>query len=243
MNNHNQNVLRLTLFQETACYKKPVAFKVGETYPLPPYATVKGMLHHLLEADEFIPMKICIQGRFESRVVDYQSHYFFKKRNVAEFPLVMDGLPFHYEYETMTTMPMYVHLLLNVKLVIHVAAQEEILTRIEQAINAGKPISLGRWEDLVRIDECERTTLRPYAHDEAPASPYPMYFPVSVEEEVDGVPYRLNWKYTVIQGVRQWQKIKVKYIQAGQIFWNESEKIMLDDQGHPVVFAREMGEE
>lgn len=243
MVSRDQSVLRLTLFQETACYKKPVAFKVGETYPLPPYSTVKGMLHHLLGAEEYIPMKICIQGRYESRVVDYQRHYLIKKRDVPEFPLVLDGLPFEVNHKHMTTMPMYVHMLLNVKLVIHVATQEEVLARIEQSIYSGQPISLGRWEDLVRIDECERTTLRLYDYDEEIASPYPMYFPVSVEEEVDGVPYRLNWKYTVIQGVRQWQKIKVKYIQAGQIFWNESEKIMLDDQGHPVVFAREMEEE
>lgn len=33
-------VLKLKLFQETACYKKPFAFKVAETYPLPPYSTI-----------------------------------------------------------------------------------------------------------------------------------------------------------------------------------------------------------
>ena len=33
-------ILKLKLFQETACYKKPFAFKVAETYPLPPYSTV-----------------------------------------------------------------------------------------------------------------------------------------------------------------------------------------------------------
>lgn len=33
-------ILRLKLFQESACYKKPFAFKVAETYPLPPYSTI-----------------------------------------------------------------------------------------------------------------------------------------------------------------------------------------------------------
>ncbi len=59
-------VLRLKLFQETACYKKPLAFKVSETYPLPPYSTVKGMLHALVDATEFIPMRISVQGTYDT---------------------------------------------------------------------------------------------------------------------------------------------------------------------------------
>ena len=73
-------VLKLRLFQETACYKKPFAFKVGETYPLPPYSTIVGMLHKVLkEKKEFIPMRVSVQGNYENKFVDFQSIYFFKK--------------------------------------------------------------------------------------------------------------------------------------------------------------------
>lgn len=51
-------LLRLKIFQETACYLKPFAFKVGETFPLAPFSTVKGMLHAVLDAKEYIPMNI-----------------------------------------------------------------------------------------------------------------------------------------------------------------------------------------
>lgn len=231
-------VLRLTLFQETACYKKPTAFKVGETYPLPPYSTVKGMLHHLLQADRFIPMKLCIQGTYESRVVDYQSHYFFKKRGVAELPLTMDGLAYRPPYEYMTTMPIYMHMLLNVKLVIHISAEAETLDQIEQALLSGVSISLGRWEDLVRVDECKRIPL--FENDDERRTPYPMYWPVSDEEDVSGVPYRLNWKYKIVRGIRQWQRIKVRYIQAGFMPWTSN--VRWDEEGFPVIFANEMEE-
>ncbi|KPC99014.1 CRISPR-associated protein [Geobacillus sp. BCO2] len=70
--------LRLKLFQETACYKKPFASKVAETYPLPPYSTVKGMIHALLRADRFIPMRLSVQGEYEAKLLDYQRHYFLK---------------------------------------------------------------------------------------------------------------------------------------------------------------------
>ncbi|MEZ2661269.1 CRISPR-associated protein Cas5, partial [Aneurinibacillus aneurinilyticus] len=60
-------VLRLKLFQETACYTKPFANKVAETYPLPPYSTVKGMIHQLLQANELLPLLFSVQGSYETR--------------------------------------------------------------------------------------------------------------------------------------------------------------------------------
>ena len=68
-------ILKLKLFQETACYKKPFAFKVAETYPLPPYSTVIGMFHKILGADsgEYYPMNISIQGEYESIFSNYQN--------------------------------------------------------------------------------------------------------------------------------------------------------------------------
>ena len=44
-------ILKLKLYQETACYKKPFATKVAETYPLPPYSTIIGMFHKILQAE------------------------------------------------------------------------------------------------------------------------------------------------------------------------------------------------
>ena len=67
-------ILKLKLFQESACYKKPFAFKVSETYPLPPYSTVIGMFHKIIGAKsgEYYPMNISIQGDYESIFSDYQ---------------------------------------------------------------------------------------------------------------------------------------------------------------------------
>lgn len=232
------DVLRLKLFQETACYKKPAAFKVGETYPLPPYSTVKGMLHQILQADKYIPMEICIQGSYESRIVDYQKHYFFKKNKTTDFPLITDGLALDFSYLDITAMPIYMHLLLNVNLVIHVRADKDIMLRIKQGIENGISFSLGRWEDMVRVDECRMVQLREAEGDVETV--LPIYWPVSDREELPGVPYRLNWKYEIIQGIRQWQKIKVRYVQAGEPVWDSD--IYIDPEGYPVIFPKEMRE-
>jgi CRISPR-associated protein Cas5t len=233
------HALRLRLFQETACYKKPAAFKVGETYPLPPYSTVKGMLHQILQADRYIPMKISIQGQYESRMVDYQKHYFFKKDKMLEFPLVMDGLALDVSYDHITSMPIYMHMLLNVHLVIHVQAEDEILAQLQQAIEGGISFSLGRWEDLVRVDECKWVHVE-RDYDVERTTPMPIYWPVSCLEEIPGVPYRLNWKYEIVDGVRQWRRVKVRYVQQGQSLWGE--EVFCDEDGFPVVFPKEMEE-
>ena len=226
--------LRLELFQETACYKKPFAFKVGETYPLPPYSTVKGMLHSLLNAEKFIPMELSIQGSYETIVEDYQTHYLFKKAGVQEFPLVLDGLGYTPEYEAMTKMPLYTHLLYNVKLIIHVKAQEDVLHGIDKNIrNATQHLSLGRWEDLVRIDDCCMVEL--VENTERIRTRIPAFVPIGyLDEWMNYIPFRLNWKYNIKNGVREWEKIKAGYVDAGVTFEKNTVLVENLEDGYPV---------
>ncbi|EOD01822.1 type I-B CRISPR-associated protein Cas5b [Caldisalinibacter kiritimatiensis] len=213
-------VLKLTLFQETACYKKPFAFKVWETYPLPPYSTVKGMLHNILKADEFIPMSISIQGDYESKFVDYQSMYFYKSKEI-------------------TNMPLNVHLLHNVKLIIHVKAEDAILQRIIDGIrNLEEHLSLGRREDLVRIDDIKFVKIQEIDIDDLEDGKkieHPIYIPVEqLPEDVWGINYRLNWKYEVVNDLRQWERIDVKYVESGEEITDDN--FLQDEEGDIVYF-------
>ncbi|MNW30090.1 CRISPR-associated protein Cas5 [compost metagenome] len=209
-------VLRLSLYQQTACYKKPFAFKVAETYPLPPHSTVKGMLHALLEAKELIPMEISIQGTYDTLVTDYQTHYFFKTDKTEEFVLTADGLGIERELENITTMPIYSHMLYDVNLIIHVRADEGVLEQIYDRIHTSDVhLSLGRWEDLVRVDACEWVELTEAMKDLI--LKYNAYIPQELLEASDQsyFPYSLNWTYRVVQGVRVWDKLQVGYVQGG----------------------------
>jgi len=230
--------LRLEMFQETACYKKPLAFKVAETYPLPPYSTVKGMLHALVGAKEFIPMSLSIQGSFDTIMVDYQTHYLFKKVGVAEFPLILDGLGENHRFNHMTKMPLYVHMLYRVRLLVHVGAEEHIIDRIITAIEKGdRPVSLGRWEDLVRIDNYEKVTIKEVEDEEELKNP--AFVPVwQIPEGKRFIPYRLNWKYEIKNGVRYWEKIPVGYLAAGEDMAGED---IFVDQYSDLVFFHDRG--
>src|SRR5690625_648903 len=106
--------LRIKAFQETACYTKPFANKVTETYPLPPYSTVKGMIHAVMDAKELIPFSLSIQGKYETIIVDYRKTYLFKNKKF-NMPIILDGLATETPtIDNMTAMPLYSHMLYNV---------------------------------------------------------------------------------------------------------------------------------
>ena len=187
------NIIKLKLFQETACYKKPFAFKVAETYPLPPYSTVIGMLHKVLQAQngEYFDMNISIQGEYEGIFSNYQNLRMFKASGEV------------------TAMPRNVHQLLNVNLIIHVQADDEIIEKIYKNMLEGQEtVTLGRNEDLVRIDEIKiipepQMVTRQLANHSAYIHGH----------DVPGIKYRLNTVYTKENDIRKWQKVDVTYIE------------------------------
>lgn len=72
--------VRLKIEQELVNYKVPTSFQLKETYPLPPYSTVSGMVHSLCGFDEYKAMKISIQGKYLSKVNDLYTRYEFGEK-------------------------------------------------------------------------------------------------------------------------------------------------------------------
>lgn len=190
-------ILKMKLFQETACYKKPFAFKVGETYPLPPYSTVIGMCHKIIGAgpNEYHPMDVSVQGNYESLFNNYQNLRMFKGK------------------DEVTAMPRNIHQLLNVDLVIHIQSDDETIDKIyENILNGNSTFTLGRNEDLVRVDEV-KILKEPKKVYEKFINKYNAYVPIDlIDEHVDGINYRLNTVYTIKNELRNWNKVDVKYI-------------------------------
>lgn len=217
-------LLRLKLYQETACYLKPFAFKVGETFPLAPFSTVKGMLHAVLEAKQYIPMNLSIQGQSESFIIDYQKKFMYKKSDVPVI-VTTDGLQEapRYDDKLFSTMPMYQHLLYNVEHIIHVEAEQKVLQELYEKLNQLQTtLSLGRWEDIVRIDE---VCFVEAEEVEMTSSFYNQYIPVCFKDslyEISHFPtYRLPRKYTAYNGRRDWDYLLALYVQQGNLFEEE----------------------
>lgn len=209
--------LKIKLFQETACYKKPFAFKVAETYPLPPYSTVIGMFHKILQAKpgEYFPMNISVQGNYESIFSNYQNLRMFKGK------------------DQVTSMPRNVHQLLNVEILIHVQAEDEIIEKLYENITMGKEtFTLGRNEDMVRVDEIK--IIKEPQISYGMINQYNAYVPEYMNKELSGIQYRLNTTYQIVDNLRKWDKVNVKYIERHT---NKGlEEVLQDEEGDYIFF-------
>ena len=215
-------ILKLKLYQETACYKKPFATKVAETYPLPPYSTAIGMFHKILQAQpgEYFPMNISIQGSYEGIFSNYQNLMMYKGK------------------DKVTSMPRNVHQLLDVNLIIHVQAENETIDKIyKNIINGTETFTLGRNEDIVRIDGIK--ILENLKEVEDPDIEESAYIPEWIDDEVDGINYRLNTTYKIQDDIRKWNKVNVKYVEK---YTNKSligTEILQDEDGDNIYFYSE----
>lgn len=209
-------ILKLKLYQESACYKKPFAFKIAETYPLPPYSTVIGMFHKIIEAKsgEYFPMNISVQGEYESIFSNYQNLRMFKGKNQV------------------TAMPRNVHQLLNVNLIIHMEAEDEVVETIyENILNGKQGFTLGRNEDLVRIDEIK--IVKEIKNVEEVFLKHNAYIPIQEDEELNGINYRLNTNYSIENDLRKWNKVNVKYVES---HINEGLSKAIQDDDNDLIF-------
>lgn len=72
-----EKALRIILKQSSANYKKEETDVNKMTYPLPPVSTVIGAIHSACDYEEYHPMDISIQGRYESMHREPYTDYCF----------------------------------------------------------------------------------------------------------------------------------------------------------------------
>jgi len=145
--------IKLKLYQNMVNYKVPTSFQLKESYPLPPYSTVIGMVHSLCDFKEYKPMKISISGNYFSKVNDLYTRYEFKNGNPFEMgrhQLNVNGYGINRGVAT-------AELLVDVNLTIHIIPEdqsEEFLDIIFEAFKYPREYpSLGRREDIVLIKD------------------------------------------------------------------------------------------
>jgi CRISPR-associated protein Cas5, Tneap subtype len=145
--------IKLKLYQNMVNYKVPTSFQLKESYPLPPYSTIIGMVHSLCDFKEYKPMKISISGNYFSKVNDLYTRYEFKNGNPFEMgrhQLNVNGYGINRGVAT-------AELLVDVNLTIHIIPEdqsEEFLNTIFEAFKYPREYpSLGRREDIVLIKD------------------------------------------------------------------------------------------
>ena len=249
--------IRLKLKQNLVNYKLPTSFQLKETYPLPPYSTVIGMVHNTCNYTEYKPMKISVQGKYHSKVNDLATRYEFK--NGMTFDATRHQIKVG-EYGISRGVS-NVELLSDVELVIHIVPEDENL--VEEIFNAFKTpheyISLGRREDLVVVDEVKIVEIseeRIKDENLRIDRDYRAYVPVEiidkkkvfVEGNIDtiqykGTMYNLTKDYVSVnygstkspKFFRKWNKVKVHYV--SNIVASRRRAITIDDDRYMVFLA------
>ena len=142
--------IRLDCFQNLVNYRKPSSFIIKETYPLPPYSTVSGMIHAACGFKEYHKMKLSIQGDNKGTISDLYTRYSFSAGARYEEGrhqiCVKDGDNYGI-FKGIAN----VELLCECKLIIHIVPEDEAdFEIIYQALkNPPTYLSLGRYEDCL----------------------------------------------------------------------------------------------
>lgn len=248
-----ERAVRIKLTQDLVNYKNPTSFQLKETYPLPPFSTVIGMVHSLCGYDEYKPMKVSVQGRYVSKTNDLYTRYEFKngmKYDETRHQLKVGEFGVSRGIAT-------AELLVDVELLIHIIPEnDDLIEEIEKAFKYPREYpSLGRREDLVTIEEVKIVSVR----KEVPRksikgdSSYGVYIPLEIIDSVKmknsiqgvnytGTRYKLNKNYELINYgtgkapkiFRRWDKKEVIY--ATNISFLRKHESYLDDDNY-LIFA------
>ncbi|MHB1153745.1 MAG: CRISPR-associated protein Cas5 [Eubacteriales bacterium] len=219
--------IRLKLWQQLPNYRKPASFLVKESYPLPPYSSVIGMIHAACGYTVYHPMQISIQGINASEISDYATLYNFgikydETRHQAKVQNDEGG------YDGINISPKSIHLLTDVEILIHIFPEniDDFDDIYEGLIHPKTYLSLGRHEDIVRIDDISIIELDEYdeemADDGKYLIKYDIYSPVKYlsDEIKTGTIYNLTKEFKINPktNTREW----ISYIETAHIPRKES---------------------
>ncbi|MCU0286346.1 MAG: type I-B CRISPR-associated protein Cas5b [Acidobacteria bacterium] len=237
--------IKLKIYQDLVNYKTPTSFQLRESYPLPPYSTVIGMVHKACGFDHYVPLSVSIQGDYFSKVNNYQVLYYFKPSGVFD----PDRHQFSVESAGsnrkigITRVLAVIELLVDVNLIIHIQVHDEsrfaeILERLQKPCEY---ISLGRREDLAYIEEVKTVTVyEKEVGEDSLELKNNSYVPEKFKllDEIGGTVYDLNVTYTKNKNnFREWKKKRVFYTPRHSTVFSVGSIINMDDDGDLVFFA------
>ncbi len=233
--------IRVHMFQQMPNYRKPASFLIRETFPLPPYSSVIGMVHSACGFDSYHSMKVSIQGSSASEVNNLETMHikdnnstdnFNKKTGKYRYTYVTGNIDYekgtieqsqivqYNENEAVGVMkvPNSVQLLTDVELYIHILPENpEDFDKILNGLRSpNEYISLGRREDIARIDEVEAVELDKIDvySDESVSSKFSAYLPVdyiSKDDEISGenigTVYKVTKEFEIVKDKRIWKNI------------------------------------
>lgn len=242
--------IRIKAYQNMPSYRKPTSFILKESYPLPPYSSVIGMVHAACGFKSYVDMDVSVQGQYYSSTSELYTKYEFgngKKYEEGRHNVKLVGSQAEYG---MTRGMGNVEVLVDVELVIHVKPHDATMVEvIAQGLkNPQNYLALGRWEDLLRIDEVKVVEVDKIVLSESVGLPYNTYIPIAVMKNLgrhkpkQGTFYKINKKYCIDEKtkLRKWQEQTVVRYAVKNSSFVENTELEVDESYPsfmPVFFA------
>ena len=194
--------LRLKLYQNMVNYRREMSYGYVQTYPLPTPSMVRGMAHGLLGInDGYKPLKISVQGDFDSVTTNMQKVYKFdryRKENEGRLPVI------HTPSKQMLNQGVqFVDLIVNMNLLLHIAFDDASLTEALNGVVRMKTVVLGRNEDIASVDFIETGLVDIEENSDEITLNYNAYLSPDFcsKEQLSGTHYRLPFYYDNVQSM------------------------------------------
>ncbi len=232
-----KKAVRLKLYQNLCNYRKEGSFGYVQTYPLPTPSMIRGMVHSILELNEYKPLEISIQGESEGVVTNIQRVYKFD-RDPKSRPNNPYKVTVRNSEKTATHGILFVDLHININLIIHINFYEQNLNKsLFQKIQE-KLIVLGRNEDIGLLEEAKIVELKEPT-SRVVESKLPMYVESEGLSEKIGTFFKLPFYYETVESFedsRNFHFIEVSYIGKGTKEGLKKEYFLQDEDGYIINF-------
>ena len=239
-----KKAIRLKAYQQTANYRKPSSLVLRESYPLPPYSTIIGMVHTACNFKEYHPMQISVAGRYYSSVSDAFTKYEFgnKTFDVTRHQISIDVEDTQFGINRGLG---YIQLLIDVELLIHIVPDnEEDFEKIQEKLLYPEIyLSMGRHEDLLRIDSVDIVNLEEIVLEDNIFTEYDFFVPVPIYKYLDdrlqnkASRYQVNKVFTIEDqtGFRRWtERVNCVHFAKGKRI-NKRKSILADKSYENIV--------
>lgn len=227
-------VIRLTIKQNLANYRKPLNYQIKESYPLPPYSTIIGMIHKACGFTEYHPMKISIQGNTNRSISDIYTKYSFSKG--AKFEEGRHTLRIPSKNKTYGVIKGIgnIELIQDINLTIHIYPinEDEISFIYEKLLKPDTYLALGRHEDLIDIQEVKIVEC---LEEDMVGTKNLIYVPIELVNDGKTI-YSLPKEFYIDEetGLRRFKKpIKVYLLNEGEII----KRTYIDEDKYPVALC------
>lgn len=197
--------------QSLASYRRPGSFVIRESYPLPPYSSVIGMVHVACGFTEYVPMDVSVQGDCIGSISEPYKHYSFNRSmpyDEGRHNVRLDG---NGKEIGITCGLLHIELLTDIELMLHILPEKpEMADRIAEGLRdpALYP-SLGRHEDILRIDSVEISEAELCEIKSPVYLPHKAYIPADEAEKLGldiSTRFLLNKRFDIVKGRRVWKE-------------------------------------